>query len=752
VNLGGPPGGLGYDVRMVPEDPDVMYVTSSPNGIAKSTDGGKTWRYINEGIKPLGSGTLRWVFCATIDPHDYDTVWIGTQFDGHIYRSTDAGQTWEQRDNGILSLVGEHSVRGITIDPNNPDVIYAGMEDFPAGTELGPVWGEVYKSVDAGANWKRIWYGDNLARYVWVDPTNSQRVYVSTGIFDRIASNEEKGVGILRSDDGGTTWEVLSETHGLGGLYIPSLYMHPVTPTILLAAVSSAPAGATAPGVYVTYDGGDTWEQVLMSSVEAVEISEKDPDVWYAAADGVFFRSDDAGETWADASQGYTGAWMMGVAISPETGARAFAAGFRTFFRSDDGGRAWTGVITKVINAIAVQPGSDGSRAHILATSEEGDVYHSTDGGNTWTPSQVVDIAALKESGQISNMAYIAWAFGATPSDPQTVYLGYADTTCWWWDFNCAGHPPGFFRSHDGGYTWKHVASTPFSDVSILNLAVSHQTSSTLYVATMSGVYRSQNGGDTWQYLSQLEATVPPISGTPVAFVVATDPFSPAIVYAGASHAGVYRSLDGGDTWEPILTGLDPNEPIFDLLPDPNRKGLLYASSHGSGVSYSTDRGELWQRAADSPQLMAKKLALSEDGSVLYVGTYGEGVFRLGTPVTTTLPNTPPTAQFNVSPSAGDTDTVFSFDGSGSSDAEEPPWVLEVRWDWENDGVYDVDWSGNKTISHTFATADTYTVRMQVRDGGDLTDSTTRAVTVVEAGSDYWVFLPLVVRGSEGAR
>jgi photosystem II stability/assembly factor-like uncharacterized protein len=193
-------------------------------------------------------------------------------------------------------------------------------------------------------------------------------------------------------------------------------------------------------------------------------------------------------------------------------------------------------------------------------------------------------------------------------------------------------------RSHDGGYTWELVASTPFTNVSILNLAVSHEVSSTLYVATMSGVYRSHDAGDTWQHLSALETATPPPPGWPVAFVVATDPFSPAIVYAGIPYDGVYRSTDGGDSWVQMSNGLNANEAIVDLLPDPNREGVIYASTKGSDVFYSTNRGQTWQQAGDSLQLDMRELALSEDGSVLYVGTLGTGLFRLGTPSSVFLP------------------------------------------------------------------------------------------------------------------
>jgi hypothetical protein len=194
TRLGGPPGGLGYDIRMRPDDPDVMFVTDGFVGEYKSTDGGQSWFAANTGMELTpGAGTT--AFCTTIDPHNHDIVWTGLQLSGHIYRSTDNGETWEQRDNGLIFEAGPRSVRGITVDPVDPDIVYAGVEvssDVWAGHSINgrmeKVKGEVYKSTDAGANWTRIWYGDNLARYIVVDPRNNQRIYVSTGLFDRDAA------------------------------------------------------------------------------------------------------------------------------------------------------------------------------------------------------------------------------------------------------------------------------------------------------------------------------------------------------------------------------------------------------------------------------------------------------------------------------------------------------------------------------------------------------------------------------------
>ncbi|RLB32893.1 MAG: hypothetical protein DRH12_18995 [Deltaproteobacteria bacterium] len=95
-----------------------------------------------------------------------------------------------------------------------------------------------------------------------------------------------------------------------------------------------------------------------------------------------------------------------------------------------------------------------------------------------------------------------------------------------------------------------------------------------------------------------------------------------------------------------------------------------------------------------------------------------------------TVNNTPPTASFTVQPSEGTISTDFGFDASGCSDLETPLAQLEVRWDWEDDGSYDTGWSTSKTTAHSYDQPDTYTVRLQVRDEGGLTGTTTQVVTV----------------------
>jgi len=103
--------------------------------------------------------------------------------------------------------------------------------------------------------------------------------------------------------------------------------------------------------------------------------------------------------------------------------------------------------------------------------------------------------------------------------------------------------------------------------------------------------------------------------------------------------------------------------------------------------------------------------------------------------------NTAPVAAFAVSPGLGGTEVVFQFDASGCSDAEDTVSLLEVRWDWENDG-WDTDWSTTKTASHQYGTQGNKTVKLEVRDTGGMTDDTTQAVDVSGISVPPMVLVP----------
>jgi formylglycine-generating enzyme required for sulfatase activity len=95
--------------------------------------------------------------------------------------------------------------------------------------------------------------------------------------------------------------------------------------------------------------------------------------------------------------------------------------------------------------------------------------------------------------------------------------------------------------------------------------------------------------------------------------------------------------------------------------------------------------------------------------------------------------NTAPVASFTVSPQSGDTETEFNFDASGCSDAEDEPADLQVRWDWENDGNWDTEYSPTKSTTHKYTMGGNYTVKLEVKDTNDSTDTAIQVIMVDEA-------------------
>ena len=164
---GGPIGGLGYDIRIHPENKNIMFVTDNPSGVNKSLDGGKTWQQKNSGIsfRTGASNEDVPIFSLTIDPNNPDIVWSGTQDSKGIYRSNDGGETWQKKDNGVTEG-DEISFRGFAIHPENSNIVLAAAEiNTPElGIEFSKTKGKIYKTINGGDNWDPVWEGDNLAR------------------------------------------------------------------------------------------------------------------------------------------------------------------------------------------------------------------------------------------------------------------------------------------------------------------------------------------------------------------------------------------------------------------------------------------------------------------------------------------------------------------------------------------------------------------------------------------------------------
>jgi len=682
---------------MRPDNPDIMYVTDAWSGVHISTDGGHTWRVSNEGIaiRAGPSGDAIPVFSLTIDPHNPDVIWCGTQNRRGIWKSTDGGKVWERKDSGVVENEGI-SFRGFTVDPRNADIVYAAAEissfawagEDRSGREFDLTKGVIYKTTDGGEYWTAIWRGDNLARYIWIDPRNADVLYVSTGIFDREAANSDAtisapgGVGILKSRDGGRTWRALNQANGLRNLYIGSLFMHPTDPDTLLAGAGSNVYSQGA-GVYLSTDAGETWQQVLapggpLPGISSVEFSVSDPRIAYAGNQSGIYRSEDGGNSWRIVSGGsmWRGAGLGGLVAWGPPGIfpgqpidfqvdlrdpdRIFANNYSGGnFLSEDGGRTWsvasTGYTGAQVRDVAVGP-ADPSMVYAAARSG---LFSSGSGGAEWSGSSFHPRASLEwyvvacdpqdslhvlaannwegallettDSGRswhsIANCpgTRTSWrAIAFAPSDSRVVYAG-SSAFFSSGTFDATMPATGVQVSQDGGVEWKSASDSLSQDANVTALAVHPEDPLLAYAATGNhGVLKTTNGGRVW------DARNSGLPKQPCVLSIALDPRNPETVFAGLRDGGLYRSTNGGISWCASSTGVSPEATITDIISDPARAGVLYAADLRTGVYRSTDGAQTWVKINDGLWTRAvTALAISEDGNILYAATEGEGVFRL---------------------------------------------------------------------------------------------------------------------------
>jgi len=617
---GGPIGGLGYDVRIHPADKNIMFVTDNPSGVNKSYDGGTTWVQRNSGITsrtgPSWNGIP--IFSLTIDPRNPNIIWVGTQYVKAIYKSIDGGETWVKKDNGVVGG-NEVSFRNFGINPYNSDIVFAGAEITTGvmGTLFDKAKGKIFKTEDGGNNWRCVWEGDNLVRFILFNPSNPQILYASTGIWDREAYNDE-GVGVLKSTDGGETWVQINNgiPNSGGNRFVGFLEMHPQNPDILFAAAGNNAKGDG--GIFRTTNGGESWTKVLSASNGAsgsftvVVISPSNPRIIYAATSFAFYRSDDGGDTWqmflkteegywgpprvrpgcpisavvdpddpytlfannyvggnfkstdgaatwVDASKGYSGAHLHDITIAADNPDIVYTIGRSGPFKSYDGGQTWAGIALPPASspewyAIALNP--ENRQEVLMADEFRRMIFKSQDAGNTWR--EVFQHPLEDNPQERHGFKAIVYA----PSNSRIVYAGMCKDRG-----TMAGSFPakpsfGMYKSIDGGETWVEINNgLNTSLINIFCIAIHPGNPDVVYIGTWKdGVFKTTDGGQNWTAKN---------NGLTAGEVrsLAVDHQNPQIVYAGLSEAGgVFKSTDGGELWGEINQGLNLKCPSY-LLP-----------------------------------------------------------------------------------------------------------------------------------------------------------------------------------------
>ncbi|OJJ17065.1 glycosyl hydrolase [marine bacterium AO1-C] len=246
------------------------------------------------------------VIDLAVNPNNFSEYYVAAA-SGGIWKTTNAGTTWKP----IFDRYGSYSIGCITIDPNNPNVLWVGTGENNAQRSIA--YGDgLYKSTDGGKTWKHVGLktSEHIGKIV-VDPRNSDVVYV-TAQGPLWSTGGERG--LYKTEDGGKTWKAILKISDKTG--VSDLVMDPKNPDILYAtawqrfrSVFSMLSGGPESGIHKSTDGGKTWRKIQNGipggelGRVALAISPVDNHYVYAIVEGKpnnrgFYRSTNKGESW----------------------------------------------------------------------------------------------------------------------------------------------------------------------------------------------------------------------------------------------------------------------------------------------------------------------------------------------------------------------------------------------------------------------------------------------------------------------
>jgi len=684
-----------------------IWVATASSGVWKSINEGVTFEPVfeNQGTSTIGD--------LAVTPSNPEVVWVGSG-EANIFRSsnpgcgvwktTDGGETWNH-----MGLEETFTISRILVHPINPDVVFvaAAGHEWTENKDRG-----LYKTTDGGVNWEKILYKgpESGINDLVMDPVNPDVLYATTWQRTRLKWNDprtyedHKNNGIWKTTDGGKSWKQLE--NGLP----PSKYMG-------RTGIDVAKSNPSI--VYAFVDDYEVAFKAKEGELDAYDRPKQD-----VIKGATVYRSDDAGENWHQVSglteetkknmSGHSGTygWVFAqIRVDPNDENRIYTMGLWINV-STDGGATFEPIRRKIH---ADQHGMwiDPDNSNYILAAHDGGISVSYDKGENWRsfikelpmaqfynveydmnePFRVygsiqdhhsfyseVDLSGGKDKIRPTDWEYTLGAEGSThvvdPRDNSSIFAslfygilakatveGYPGDMEWvlpqtfpeeaefrgqWVAPTILSvHNPDIvfhgvqhvLKSTDKGGTWKKISEDltynnpekqgDISYQTISALEESEFNSNLLYAGTDDGrLWRTKDGGESWEDIRK-----EPLPVRWVSRIVASK-YDFGTLYVTQTgrrddDAAVYvwRSRDFGSSWEDISANI-PAGPVNVIREDPMDKNILYLGTD-VGVYVSRNSAESWEVLGDLPCTYVHDLAIHPRENMIIVATHGRGMFVL---------------------------------------------------------------------------------------------------------------------------
>lgn len=631
------PANVGARVNTIavrPDNENVVYIGYSTGGLFKTADGGLNWTPLFDDQAFTSIGDI------AIDPQNPDVIYAGTgdpnisgyPFIGNgVYRSANGGLNWEH-----LGLEEQRIVSKIIAHPQNADVLYVACMGLPfeENSERG-----LYRTTDGGQNWEQILFVDEQAGIIdlYMNPQNPDVLYAVS--WDRIRNNRvtivqgENG-RIYKTTDGGDSWAALSEGLPQGATGRIGLAMYEANPEILIALYLDDNDDMAA--LYRTENGGANWNLIVERGAE----------------NGL--------PTNPLSGMG----WYLGrIAINPQDDQDLFLLGVNAW-RSRDGGQNWSlATRSSPVHVDNHDIVFDSKNNIYLGT--DGGFYRSKDNGANWEDIERIPTTQFYRTAY--NPHRPDWYYGGAQDNGT---LGGANLEDNWTRFFGADgfqmqfHPEnpdifyvetqrgGISYTGNGGSIWQSgrqgIAGLDRRHWDMPYIISAHRPT-ILYAGTYRVYKSTKEGAPFWEPISE-DLSRGNLWGGSFNTITAINesPQDSNLIYAGTADGRVWRTDDGGQNWREITFGL-PDRYVSSIKSSPIEPDRVLLSNTGykdndfaPHIHISEDRGENWTSIAENlpplavndvyilPEYNDDLLFAATDGGVYATINRGEAWERLG--------------------------------------------------------------------------------------------------------------------------